>query len=356
MSNKKILYFTKYSRLGASSRLRSYQYFPLLKEDGIEVVAKPLFDSSYIEDLLNNKKSYITTIKSYLSRLISLFTIYKYDYIVIEKELFPFVPAFFERIIVLLGFKYSVIYDDAIFHYYDMSYNKTIRFLFKKKIDSVMKYSNCVIAGNNYLKNKAIESGAKKIVVIPTVIDLDRYGVVNKNNQNDFIIGWIGSPSTFHYLKGIAKSLKKIIEKYDVKIHIIGTKEKLDLPDKNVKYIDWSEESEVAEIQKFTVGIMPLVNNSWELGKCSYKLIQYMGCGIPVLASPIGMNTEVVEHGVNGYLAENEEDWFLYFEKFINEPALNIKMGNNGRKLIEERFSLNGTYEAFKSSITELPF
>lgn len=349
----KVLFFTKYSEQGASSRLRSYQYFPLLQKDNIEIVVKPLFDSSYVNDILKNRKSTVKILKLYVKRFFALLTIRKFDSIVIEKELFPYFSSIFERIIFLLGYKYTVIYDDAIFHNYDLHSRKILRFLLRKKIDRVMQYSSCVIVGNDYLKQKAVKSKAKKIVVIPTVIDtVNKYKEIKKRKNDSLIIGWIGSPSSFKYLKLIEDSLKEIIKKYDIKIHIIGTREKLNINESYIKYIKWSEETEVQELQKFSIGVMPLKNTKWELGKCSYKLIQYMGCGIPVIASPIGMNKKVITHGVNGFLAKNDEEWILYFKMLIENFKLREKMGKQGRKIVEDNFSLEKSYQKFKESIT----
>lgn len=348
----KVLFLTKYSKEGASSRLRSYQYFPLLENDGIEVIVKPLFNTAYVKGILNGNTSKLKVLKLYLKRFFVLFSLNKFDNIVIEKELFPFFPATLERLIVLLGYKYTVIYDDAIFHNYDLHPNKLIRLFLKEKIDTVMKKSSCVIVGNKYLQERALKANAKKTVIIPTVIDLERYKQVNPNTMQKTIIGWIGSPSSFQYVKLIEQILKQIVLQYDVKIHIIGTNEKLNIDDKYVRYIKWSEDTEIEQLKKFSIGIMPLKNTPWELGKCSYKLIQYMGCSIPVIASPVGMNKEVVLNDKNGYLAATESEWKTYFEKLIKKPELRIEMGKQGRILVEENYSLNKTYPTFKKAIT----
>lgn len=350
----RILFLTKYSKEGASSRLRSYQYFSLLENDGMHVVVKPLFNTTYVKSILKGKTSKLKILKSYLKRFIVLFSIYKYDRIVIEKELFPFFSSFFERIMALLGFKYTVIYDDAIFHNYDLHPNKLIRFLFSKKIDKVIKYSSCVIAGNTYLKDRATNAKAKKVIIIPTVIDVKRYPKLQQKSNKELTIGWIGSPSSFKYLKLIEDVLERILSKYNVKINVIGTKEKLNINNNNITYIDWSENTEIDELKKLSIGLMPLKNSPWELGKCSYKLIQYMGCNIPVIASPVGMNKEVVLNGKNGYLATTENEWEKCFEKLIKNPELRSEMGKQGRMLVEEKFSLRKTYPIFKKAICQI--
>jgi glycosyltransferase involved in cell wall biosynthesis len=335
----KVLYFTKYSRNGASSRLRSYQFFPFLEKKGINVTVKPFFNENYLNNLyLGKRKSLLMLLRAYLKRFFLLFTIYKYDRIVIEYELFPYCFSWFEKLLFILKIRYIVDYDDATFHNYDMSKNKLILFFLSKKIDNVMKYSGCVIAGNDYLAERARNAGAKKVVNHPTVIDIDRYSV-KKTENNKVVIGWIGSPSTLKYVKNIKLSLLNLIKKYDVELFIVGANEDIGIGS-NVKYIEWKEKTEVENILKFDIGIMPLENTSWELGKCSYKLIQYMGCGIPIVASSIGMNKQVVKSGINGYLVENDLEWESCLEKLIVDVSLRKKMGLYGRNLVMEKYSL----------------
>lgn len=345
----KVLYLTKYSRNGASSRLRSYQYFPYLEANGISVTVRPFFDENYLMDLYSGKR--ITKrkiIKFYLNRFCTLFSIYKYDKIIIEKELFPYFFSWFEKILGLLKVKYIVDYDDAIFHNYDLSSNKLILFLLKNKINNVMKYSNCVIAGNSYLALRAKESQANKIVILPTVIDIDAYSVKKNYANSKIVIGWIGSPTTFKYVKNNTPIFSKLLEKDTVELHIVGATEDLGLGDK-VKYLTWTEETEVALISQFDIGIMPLENTPWELGKCSYKLIQYMGCGIPVVASAIGMNKEVVDEGINGFLVRAEYQWFDKLTQLIADSELRQELGKQGRIRVESAYSIQNKHAVLLS-------
>jgi hypothetical protein len=171
----KVLYFTKYTRKGASSRLRSYQYFPYLEEEGIKITVSPFFNNDYLENLYAKKSTLKQVMQAYIKRFFIVCTVYKYEYIIIEYELFPYFPAWIEFLFHLFGIKYLVDYDDAIFHNYDLHPNPLIRFFLKKKIDKVMKYSYTVIAGNEYLTGRAYRAKAKKVQIIPTVIDLTKY-------------------------------------------------------------------------------------------------------------------------------------------------------------------------------------
>ena len=348
----KVLYFTKYTRIGASSRLRSYQYFPYLELQDIEVTVSPFFDDQYLENLYTKKSTLKQIIKAYIRRFFALGKVFKCDCIFIEYELFPYLPSWGEFVLNKFDIKYIADYDDAIFHNYDKNRNSMVRFLLRHKIDRVMKYSQCVIAGNSYLKEKAVLSKAKNIQIIPTVIDLNRYSIKDKYNEENIVIGWIGTNSTVKYVKKIVPVLEKLIINYNVRIHIVGAEESLELG-KNEIHIEWSEDSEAQSILAFDIGIMPLDDGDWEKGKCGYKLIQYMACAIPVVASAVGANKDIVEHGLNGFLISELNDWYTYIELYIKNGTLRKQHGQQGRSLVGNKYcvqkQLNQYINLFKS-------
>jgi len=255
-------------------------------------------------------------------------------------------PAWAERFLSLVGIKYLVDYDDAIFHNYDKNSNSIIRILLEYKIDYVMRYSDCVIAGNSYLEERAKKAGAKNVEIIPTVIDSTKYTMKDYSdalNKKPFIIGWIGSPSTFKYLLLIAPVLEELAN-LDAHIHVIGAKGDLGFT-KNVYFIEWEERSEIKNITAFDVGIMPLKDSPWEKGKCSYKLIQYMACGIPIIASPVGMNKKVVIQNGNGYLVNTHKEWKKALLIYKNNIAKRKKHGTFGYHLVEEKYTIASQIE-----------
>ena len=172
----KVLLFSKYSRKGASSRLRSLQYIPSLELYDMQITVSSLFSDAYLNGFYgNNRKSFFFVFLAYLRRLVALIGVFKYDVIWIEKEIFPYIPSLAERMLKLIGKPYIVDYDDAIFHNYDSSSYFLVRLLLGTNIDSVMRNSSCVIAGNQYLADRAIAAGASKVQIIPTVVDHARY-------------------------------------------------------------------------------------------------------------------------------------------------------------------------------------
>lgn len=213
-----------------------------------------------------------------------------------------------------------------------------------------MRKSGLVIAGNTYLAERANSAGAQKIIIIPTVIDTDRYQIKHFKNSKPFVIGWIGSPSTFKYLKPLKPVFEKLTQEHAIALHIVGATESLGLPSIE-KHIPWSEESEVDSILTFDVGIMPLNDTPWEKGKCSYKLIQCMGCGIPVIASPVGMNVEVIKPEVNGFLASNDAEWLAAFEHYLDNASQQATLGKNNSIFVEHHFSLKSAQHNYLKAI-----
>lgn len=350
----KILIFSKYGVKGASSRYRVYQYLPFFKEADISFTINNLFDDSYLDQLYNNNSRLLfPIIKAFIKRIGVLLKVKQYDLLLIEYELFPYFPSLFEFFLKIFNKKYIVDYDDAIFHNYDLNSNKLIRSLLKNKIGRVMKYSSAVIVGSHYLYDYS-KRWNSNVYLLPTVVNLELYtNTVPVKNEKDFIIGWIGSPSTSKYMIPLIDVFRKL-STTGVKFSFIGFDKSLreKFEGLKVNWIDWSDETEIQSIKSFSIGIMPLDDNPWTRGKCGFKLIQYMASEIPVLASSVGENKYIVNHGKNGYLIESLESWYEQIHMLSRENGLLKELGKNGLSLVKEKYSLKVTSEQFVSIIT----
>jgi glycosyltransferase involved in cell wall biosynthesis len=343
MKDIRVLALTRYGHLGASSRLRTYQYLPFLKKHGIDVEVVSLLDNDYIKELYSGKRrGKIKVFCDYFRRLKQIFSAKRFNLLWIEKELFPFLPAWGEFLLDTFGISYVVDYDDAVFHNYDNHPNKLVRSFLKNKIDLVMKWADCVIVGNDYLGDRALQAGAKRIEYLPTVIDLEKYQVATRPQETSFTIGWIGSPATAGYIQFVQPALSEICKDGQTRVVLVGSGP-VKLADVPVEILPWTEDSEVAAIQNFDVGIMPLPDEPWTRGKCGYKLIQYMACGLPVVASPVGINLQIVEHGVNGFLASDIADWVNALRKLCDSAPLREAMGRAGRYKVEKQYCIQVT-------------
>ena len=338
----KVALFSRHTRMGASSRLRSMQYLPFLEDEKITVDVFPLYDSDYLHKLYAGKgRSKAKVLQRYLTRLYRLFAVGKYDVIWIEKELFPYLPAWAEALIARLGKPYVVDYDDAVFHNYDLSNNKLVRLLLSNKIDKIMRNASAVIAGNAYLAERAVQSGSKNVVTIPTVLDHSRYQALETDNEVP-IIGWIGSPTTQIYVLELKDMFLELQKKVSFNIHLVGATQQMQdkLEGLKVEILPWSEAAEASYIEKFDIGIMPLIDGPWEKGKCGYKLIQYMACAKPVVASPVGVNVDIITSCQCGYLANSLEQWETSLSKLLHFKEKRISFGDAGQKLVQNFYSL----------------
>ena len=339
----RVLALPRYSSLGSSSRTRFYQYVPYLTSYGIELQVKPLLGDDYIRALYFLEKQNVFSIAmAYWNRVRACLKARAFDLIWIEKELFPWLPAWTEGFLDRCGIPYVVDYDDAVYHRYDLHHDPIIRALLGKSIDFAMQHAETVVVGNNYLAEHARQSGARKIEYLPTVVDVDRYPICEKKNQQ-FRIGWIGSPITAPYLGLIKDALGEVCRQTQACIVLIGAGERNQLPGLDKENLTWSEDSEVANIQSCDVGIMPLPDEPFTRGKCGYKLIQYMAGGLPAVASPVGVNKLIVEHGKTGFLASSQEEWVQALVRLYQDAGMRSSMGNAGRQKVEKEYNLKST-------------
>jgi len=341
----RILALTRYQRLGASSRIRFLQFLPELAKRGLDIELNYLLDDTYVSRLYARQRVDFSKIfRSYVRRLRLMTTRSRYDLLWIEKEAFPWVPAAIETGI-LSGVPYVVDIDDAWFHRYDMNPSATIRRVFGRKIDSLMANSAAVVAGNHYLAERASAAGAKSVMVIPSVVDLDKYPQATQladldMDRDEVVIGWIGTPLNVRYLSPLREAFQRVTASGRVKIHIIGAKVPADLIDLPIRSIPWTEATEVEEMKKLAIGIMPLDDAPWERGKCGFKLLQVMAAGRPVVASPVGANLRIVHHGGNGLLASTVDEWSTALRTLIADRALRQRLGTEARRTVEANYSV----------------
>lgn len=340
----KILLLSLYDNLAASSRYRSYQYLPYLRQQGLEFTLAPLLDKNYIKNRHLGRRTSLSSIAvAYKHRISLLLESQKYDLIWLQSEAFPWIPAWLESLLLKSRTPYVAEYDDATFHRYDQHNSGIVRWLLGKKIDLVMAGSALVIAGNDYLANRAIQAGAKWVEILPTVVDLGRYPLSPPPENAIFTIGWIGSPlKSYDYLKEVYPALREVCGDDSAQVVAIGAAP-LKLEGVPLEIKPWSENTEVQEIQKFDIGIMPLTDTPFERGKCGFKLIQYMASLRPVIASPIGVNNQIIEHGINGFKASNTKQWIQAFQELKSDQNLRKRMGLAGRKIVEEKYCLQVT-------------
>jgi glycosyltransferase involved in cell wall biosynthesis len=335
-----VLFLTRYGRLGASSRLRSMQFLPWLEAEGLRCTVQPLFS----DELLSKKYTSGSyglgaVLGAYLARVSLMLRSRQFDLVWIEKEALPWMPAWVERLL-LAGVPYVLDFDDAVFHNYDLHRAALVRRLMGRRIDRVMAGARMATCGNGYLAQRARDAGAGAVELLPTVIDLERYAPTPRaaESAEPLRIVWIGSPSTVKYLAQLAAPLAQLAQRCRFRLRVIGGS--LEMPGVDLECVPWTESSEVASIAQCEIGIMPLNDSPWERGKCGYKLIQYMACGLPVVASPVGVNVEIVRDSANGFLVDGDQAWVTRLEELLGDAALRQRMGSAGRRIVEQHYSV----------------
>ncbi|HIJ63101.1 MAG TPA: glycosyltransferase family 4 protein [Rhodospirillaceae bacterium] len=251
-----------------------------------------------------------------------------FDRLWLEKDALPFLPWAVERPL-LSGRPLVVDFDDAWYLRY------AGRPLLDGKLEALAHRAETTIAGNETLAQWAGRAGANNIVQLPTAVDPARYAGEPGSGATPPVVGWIGTPSSARdHLLPLAPLLAELVTAGRIQLTVVGAR--LDLP---ATFLPWSEDGEADLVRGFDIGIMPLPDDAWSRGKCAYKLIQYLAAGLPVVASPVGMNCEVVEPGVNGSLAATPEAWREALTSLAADPALRRRMGEAGRQLVKSSYA-----------------
>jgi len=355
----RVLFLPKYSQRAASSRYRTYQYLPYLKEQGFACEVYPLFSTNYIrriyegEGLSRKGRLYLEYFTAFVKRIRDILRARRYDLVVFEKELYPYSPFILEPWLRSVNPHLVVDYDDAIFATYEKSGTSLIRWLLGRKIGRVIASCKAVIVGNGYLRQYALRHN-DNVHLIPTAIDLRTYEGRKEVRKapGQTVIGWIGTPITAQYLTRVQEALSVVAREYEVILKVVGAPH-FRLASIPMEARAWSLDTEVSDIFSFDIGIMPVPDDEWAKGKCGLKLVQYMAASLPSVATPVGANTEIIQDGVNGFLANNTEDWIQRLSLLIEDESLRHRLGRNARVTVEERYSLRINAPRLKQALEQ---
>ena len=335
----RVLLLTRYPALAPSSRLRAHQYLPHLRASGIEVDVSALVNEYYLNRFYRDgRRSFGAVAAGYAARAWRLLGSRSYDLVWIQKELFPYLPAFGERWLDALGIPFVLDVDDALFHGYDQHASAFVRASLAAKTDQAMRSAALVVAGNAYIGERARAAGARAVAIAPTAIDLSTCAMRVHGDSRPFVVGWVGSPTSARHLPLLEEPLARAARNGDLELRLVGAG-RSPFRAARAKSVEWSPEAERAEIAEYDVGVMPLADAPWERGKCGFKLIQYMANGLPVIASPVGANRDIVEHGRTGFLASTADEWTAAIETLRSSPELRRRIGARGRAIAEAKYS-----------------
>jgi glycosyltransferase involved in cell wall biosynthesis len=334
---------------GAGCRFRIAQFMPFLESAGVHVTLRSLFTADFFH-LVYKRGHYAQKASGFarlaVKHLASLRDLGMFDVVLLYREMFPIGPAVVERLLARPGRPPLVFdFDDAIFLPSVSDANRFIRALKSpSKVASIIRHSDRVIAGNDYLAAYARRFNPA-VTMIPTCVDTGKFvpsgGAMSGNGAGHLpVVGWIGSPTTAGYVKSLARALQRAHAQQPFVLRVSGAGEPLTMPGVATEQPPWTINSEVALFNTCDVGVYPLADDEWSKGKCGFKAIEFMACGVPVVASAVGVNREIVTDGVNGFLAVNEDEWVEKLVRLLRDATLRRQFGEAGRRTIEERYSL----------------
>mgnify|MGYP006138031741 CR=1 FL=1 len=360
MDSGKRLLFVALHRPGRSpsQRFRYEQFVPYLEANGWQCDYSHILDENGDEAFYTSgaywKKAKVV-IKGFLSRMSDIFKADQYDVIFIQRETFVTGSTFFEHRFAKTKAKVVFDFDDAIWLLDISEGNKNLSWLKDpSKTKKIIGLSDLIIAGNSYLADYASRHN-KNVKVLPSVIDTDFYRSAHRIAQGPITIGWSGSQTTNKHFLLAEPWLIKLKEKYDTKIRfVVLTERKIEIEGLDIETMVWNKEREVENLDLIDIGMMPLPDDDWARGKCGFKGIQYMSLSKPAVMSPVGVNPEIIEHGVNGYLAESTDEWFQCLSVLIESAELRSKIGAEGRKSIEQHYSVKSAQGKLLSMLENL--
>lgn len=354
--DKQVLFIVPYPcGYAPSQRFRVEQYLPLLESEGIGYAMRPFFDKEGWDILYKGGaflKKAVSVVKGFFKRLVTVFfEAPKYKVIFIHREAAPIGPPFFEWWLTRV-LKKKVVYDfdDAIWVPAVSGENKSVAWLKAFwKVSYICSRASVVAAGNDYLAAFATSHHAREVKVLPTVVDTrSRYVVPPEARApaaGELAIGWTGSHSTTRYLDAIVPVIQRLQEEFSFTFIVIADKDP-DLPLRHYTFIPWRAGTEIEDLLRIQIGVMPLTNDPWSEGKCGFKLIQFMALGIPCVASPVGVNKKIIDDGRTGYLADTPEEWYQAIKDLMPEEKRK-DMRPGIISCIEDRYSLQSQQEKF---------
>jgi glycosyltransferase involved in cell wall biosynthesis len=340
---------------GAGCRFRVVQYVPALESAGVHVTISPFFTTDFFRLVYRRghalKKTLLFAERA-VDRFRTLMARERYDAIFIYREALPIGPAIVESLFARAhGLALIYDFDDAVYLPNTSEANRAIAALkWPRKVKSIVGRSDCVIAGNEYLAAWA-RAYSDTVRVIPTCVDTTKFVPRAENVARAFqasgdasggvpTIGWIGTPTTVPYLLSLQSVFQDIARTHQFVLRICGAGADVQMPGVKVSNVPWALDTEVSLFNTCDIGVYPLSDDEWARGKCGFKAIQFMACGVPVVAAPVGVNREILRDGVNGLLAASPAEWVEKLGRLLASLPLRATLGAAGRATIEAEYSL----------------
>lgn len=329
---------------GAGCRFRIAQFVPYLREAGFDVTISPFYSTEFFRLVYvpgHTFRKVVMFLGLVWRRLFELTRIRQYDLVFLYREAIPIGPPIIERLIHGLGVPMVHDFDDAIFMTSVSDANRSLAFLKNPgRVATILHLSRRAIVGNEFLARYARRHN-DAVTVIPTVVDTGKFKPrAGARPPRVPVVGWIGSPTTYQYLEGLSDVLREVAARHPFVLRVSGAGRPVVMPGVSVEEAPWSMEEEVRLFNGLDIGVYPLTDDDWSRGKCGFKAIQCMASGVPVVASAVGVNCEIITDGVDSFLAATPDEWVEKLSRLLSDTALRAQMAEVGRDTIERRYSL----------------
>jgi glycosyltransferase involved in cell wall biosynthesis len=349
----RILFFTNLPTSLASSRIRVGQYLPLFDRAGTAYTAMHYAPSTRF--LTSTATGGLRRLREQAHKLAALFRVLaaapNYDIVFLQKTVPPII---FQRLVRQRNCNIVFDFDDAVFTLpADSRVPPSVHARHRRKLEHILGISSCTIVGNSYLAEYARRFNAN-VFVVPSAVDCSRFRPLGRTRgQQQFIVGWCGTGEQhLPHISLLMEPLERIGREYPIVFRLIGSMGSRKIQEAfararhySVEIVDWVDPQDIAvEIAQFDIGVMPLVDDEWARGKCGYKALEYMACGIPTICSPVGINRDIVRDGENGFLASDSDEWTDKLKRLVEDQALRLTLGKRGRQTVEQGYSLESCF------------
>ncbi|MFQ3575802.1 MAG: glycosyltransferase [Cytophagales bacterium] len=344
-----------------SQRFRFEQYFEVLKEHNIQFEQHSFLNDSTWKILYqkgHHLKKTQGILFGFLRRLIILFKLHQFDLVFIHREATPLGFPWLEFLIRFVWKKKFIYdFDDAIWLPNTSNENQWIKWLkFHQKTKLICKWAWKISVGNEYLADYTRQYN-QRVIINPTTIDTEKMHnpqLYKKTLNTKTVIGWTGSHSTITYLNSILPILKKLEQEFEFEFLVISNKNP-ELELRSFKFLKWNKNTEMEDLLKMDIGLMPLSNDEWSMGKCGFKALQYMALEVPAIVSPVGINTQIIDHQINGFLCESDEEWLNALAELIRNKEKRDQMGKSAREKVINHYSVKSNRDNFLKILGDNP-
>ena len=345
--------------VAAGQRLKYEQYFDHWRENGYEITVSSFMDMS-MWNVVYTRGNYglkiMGTIRGYFRRLFDIFRVRRFDLVYVFLWVTPFGTSFFERLFRQLSRRLIYDIEDNLLMEKGNNLNPFVTLLkSKEKTKHLIRTADHVITSSSFLNDYCLEWNRKKVCTfISSSVDTDRFFPLNNYaNTRKVTIGWTGTFSSKLYLDMLKDVFLELNSRCEFRLRVIANFQ-FELPGVDLEVIQWTKEKEVEDLQGIDIGVYPLVQEEWVLGKSGLKAIQYMAFGLPTVATHYGMTTMLIKHMENGLLVRTDKEWVDALEMLVKDEGLRHRLGEAGRETVLENYSIHIIKSKYLSILNKL--